>query len=157
MLLMKDGKEIQIIPSHRAIQCGAGKYMATKVFPMIVKSAWLIGLETAANTPQRINQMSDTAKCSICGEPMPKGEEMFNFHGYSGPCPKPPKSKIMSNVVVDYALRKERDGNWFVSITVDRGDPRSLGPFSDERSARAAYDDLLAMMRSVGAADVVPS
>ena len=30
------------------------------------------------------------AKCEICGEPMPQGEEMFKFHGYSGPCPKPP-------------------------------------------------------------------
>lgn len=30
------------------------------------------------------------AVCSICGEPMPAGEEVFNFHGYSGPCPKPP-------------------------------------------------------------------
>ena len=27
-------------------------------------------------------------KCQLCGEPMPPGEEMFNFHGYSGPCPK---------------------------------------------------------------------
>ena len=27
--------------------------------------------------------------CSCCGEPMPEGEEMFNYHGYSGPCPKP--------------------------------------------------------------------
>lgn len=34
--------------------------------------------------------MSDVAKCELCGEPMPKGEEMFKFHGYSGPCPKPP-------------------------------------------------------------------
>ena len=34
--------------------------------------------------------MNDTVKCAICGEPMPQGEEMFNFHGYSGPCPKPP-------------------------------------------------------------------
>ena len=34
--------------------------------------------------------MSDTPKCSICGEPMPEGEEMFKFHGYSGDCPKPP-------------------------------------------------------------------
>lgn len=24
---------------------------------------------------------------------MPPGEEMFNFHGYSGPCPKPPLPK----------------------------------------------------------------
>lgn len=29
------------------------------------------------------------AKCSICGEPMPEGEEMFKYHGYSGPCPAP--------------------------------------------------------------------
>ena len=28
--------------------------------------------------------------CQLCGEPMPPGEEMFNYHGYSGPCPKPP-------------------------------------------------------------------
>lgn len=29
------------------------------------------------------------SKCELCGEPMPAGEEMFKFHGYSGPCPKP--------------------------------------------------------------------
>jgi hypothetical protein len=28
--------------------------------------------------------------CELCGEPMPEGEEMFKYHGYSGPCPKPP-------------------------------------------------------------------
>lgn len=33
--------------------------------------------------------MSEQAKCKLCGEPMPPGEEMFNYHGYSGPCPKP--------------------------------------------------------------------
>jgi hypothetical protein len=26
--------------------------------------------------------------CQLCGKPMPKGEEMFNFHGYSGNCPE---------------------------------------------------------------------
>jgi hypothetical protein len=25
--------------------------------------------------------------CELCGEPMPPGEEVFKFHGYSGPCP----------------------------------------------------------------------
>lgn len=25
--------------------------------------------------------------CGLCGEPMPPGEEMFKYHGYSGPCP----------------------------------------------------------------------
>ena len=37
--------------------------------------------------------MIDTAKCAICGEPMPPGEEMFKYHGYSGDCPKPPVKK----------------------------------------------------------------
>jgi hypothetical protein len=27
------------------------------------------------------------AVCSVCGEPMPEGEEMFKIHGYSGDCP----------------------------------------------------------------------
>lgn len=34
--------------------------------------------------------MQEPSKCELCGEPMPAGEEMFKFHGYSGPCPKPP-------------------------------------------------------------------
>lgn len=34
--------------------------------------------------------MNEQAHCTVCGEPMPAGEEMFNYHGYSGPCPKPP-------------------------------------------------------------------
>lgn len=34
--------------------------------------------------------------CQLCGEPMPPGEEMFNYHGYSGLCPKEP-AKIMSH------------------------------------------------------------
>ena len=25
--------------------------------------------------------------CNMCGKPMPKGEEMFKYHGLSGPCP----------------------------------------------------------------------
>ena len=37
--------------------------------------------------------MTETAKCEICGEPMPQGEMMFKFHGYSGPCPKPPLTR----------------------------------------------------------------
>ena len=28
--------------------------------------------------------------CTVCGEPMSESESMFKFHGYSGPCPKPP-------------------------------------------------------------------
>lgn len=35
----------------------------------------------------------DQQNCILCGESMPPGEEMFKFHGYSGPCPKPPLPK----------------------------------------------------------------
>jgi hypothetical protein len=57
--------------------------------------------------------MSDTAKCGICGEPMPPGEEMFKYHGYSGDCPKPPipkqptKQKI-SGLVWAFAAKDDR-------------------------------------------------
>mgnify|MGYP000134248398 CR=1 FL=1 len=36
-------------------------------------------------------------KCELCGEPMPPGEEMFKFHGYSGSCPKPPLPREADN------------------------------------------------------------
>lgn len=36
-----------------------------------------------------MNAKDEIARCSLCGEPMPAGEEMFKFHGYSGDCPKP--------------------------------------------------------------------
>lgn len=32
---------------------------------------------------------------------MPQGETMFKFHGYSGPCPKPPLLKPHQQRVVD--------------------------------------------------------
>jgi hypothetical protein len=41
---------------------------------------------------ERDEKMS-AAKCDLCGEPMPEGEEMFKYHGYSGNCPKPPLPK----------------------------------------------------------------
>lgn len=32
--------------------------------------------------------MSNTPLCGLCNQPMPKGEEMFQYHGYSGACPE---------------------------------------------------------------------
>ena len=42
--------------------------------------------------------MSEQPKCSVCGEPMLAGEEMFKFHGYSGPCPKPPLPRAPTEI-----------------------------------------------------------
>lgn len=44
-------------------------------------------------TPEDIKRVTEPAKCELCGEPMPPNEQMFKFHGYSGPCPKPVKSQ----------------------------------------------------------------
>jgi hypothetical protein len=63
-------------------------------------------------------------KCEICGEPMPPGDQMFKFHGYSGPCPKPPlpKPKAIDTIAIsgvwlrknsaDIELLVEVDGHW---------------------------------------------
>jgi len=50
--------------------------------------------------------MSEQARCEICGEPMPPGEEMFKYHGYSGNCPKPPLP--VPQVIT---IKIEREGN----------------------------------------------
>lgn len=50
---------------------------------------------------------SDVALCGVCGHPMPPGETMFKFHGYSGPCPAPPLPKKP----VDIEIVKDKGDN----------------------------------------------
>ena len=38
--------------------------------------------------------------CELCGEPMPEGESMFKYHGYSGPCPKPPLPREHTETII---------------------------------------------------------
>lgn len=91
--------------------------------------------------------------CVICGEPMPEGLEMFKFHGADGnDCPKPPLVK-RTLVLAEYSLTESRDGEFWISVTVDRKPHDRLGPFATEAECRRAYDDLLAMNRSMGAVD----
>lgn len=59
--------------------------------------------------------MSEKAVCQVCGEPMPPGEEMFNFHGYSGPCPKPPLPKPKPLV------KFYRESNGDVTVEIKNG------------------------------------
>lgn len=46
---------------------------------------------------------SSPPTCSVCGEPMPPGEEVFKFHGYSGPCPKPPLAGSIEKTGFDFS------------------------------------------------------
>lgn len=67
------------------------------------------------------------ATCDLCGEPMPKGEEMFKLHGYSGPCPKPPLERPtlekylqqnLDNDVIDHSIRCVRGPNGEVDFYI---------------------------------------
>lgn len=46
--------------------------------------------------------MSEKHLCELCGEPMPEGEEMFNYHGYSCNCPKSSLEKTIEKGVKEY-------------------------------------------------------
>ena len=41
--------------------------------------------------PQEAASEAGKTLCGLCGHPVPPGEEMFKFHGYSGPCPATPE------------------------------------------------------------------
>lgn len=93
------------------------------------------------------------SNCEICGAPMPAGEEMFKFHGYSGPCPQPPIAKPKRLVVCEYAKVDETDGTFSIEIAVNGQPYDRIDNFATAGERDRALDDLLAMMRSVGARD----
>lgn len=92
------------------------------------------------------------ARCTICGEPMEEAESMFKFHGSLGPCPKPPLPKPKLDALVEY-LHREADGKFWLDIHVNRQPYESIS-FNTTSERQRAQDDMLAMMRSIGAADL---
>lgn len=46
--------------------------------------------------------------CELCGNHLPRGEEMFRYHGYSGPCP-PTKQKSVDERYIDELLDSYED------------------------------------------------
>ncbi len=60
----------------------------------VARAAWnrRAGIQQLDALPEPVtahNEVTEipSGKCELCGEQMPRGEEMFRFHGYSGPCP----------------------------------------------------------------------
>lgn len=76
----------------------------------------------------------DTPKCELCGEPMPPGEEMFKFHGYTSPCPKPPLPKHFprspeqkaekARVVLMKVLDKDEEGMPRILLALKNSDEK---------------------------------
>ena len=50
--------------------------------------------------------------CSLCGEPMQPGEEMFKIHGSLGRCPKPPLPKMPRLERVARTIVEEQSWAW---------------------------------------------
>lgn len=73
--------------------------------------------------------MNEIAKCELCGEPMPQGEEMFKVHGYSGSCPKPPLAK----------RGKQNDIVWPDGYCLDPNGKMSI-PFGKEEDFNFGYE-----------------
>ena len=57
--------------------------------------------------------------CELCNQPMPKGEEMFNYHGFSGPCPKSVAAQAPYCNECETFHPEGVHGQW-----IDRKDPR---------------------------------
>lgn len=64
--------------------------------------------------------MTEQPKCELCGEPMPKGEEVFRYHGYSGPCPTPAQTQPLPD-------RRDRDEEHKVTLSGQPADPSIPG------------------------------
>jgi hypothetical protein len=91
--------------------------------------------------------------CQLCGEPMPEGETMFKFHGYSGPCPKPPLPSPKVEAHVEIVHVRSDDGCFYIQTVVNGKQWDQVGPFATESERKRATDDLLKMLRSGGATD----
>lgn len=93
--------------------------------------------------------------CQLCGEPLCEEEKMFRYHGFSGGCPKPPLVRETTvKAMICYSHRTDRDGQFWLDIYVDTKPHDSIGPFNTPTERQRAHDDLLNMMRSLGAKDL---
>lgn len=93
-----------------------------------------------------MSDLSDetTNRCGICGEPMAPNEQMFKYHGFSGPCPKPPLSKPgnLERPAEWWIERADLEGDLPVGVA---GGAVPVSDLSDEREtpearARALLD-----------------
>jgi hypothetical protein len=94
----------------------------------------------------KMSEKSETPKCEICGEPMPAGEGVFKFHGYSGPCPKSPLPRAEPDWV------KAGDGTLHGAI--DYWHERAEKAEEENRNLRLHLSDKNRDIEAMGAARV---
>jgi hypothetical protein len=87
--------------------------------------------------------LHDHPRCVLCGEPMPEGEEMFKYHGYSGNCPKPPPPKPKVEAVIEY-LHSESESTQVLLTTeqIERWERESAELARKIADDQARLDDI---------------
>lgn len=88
--------------------------------------------------------------CELCGEPMPKGEEMFKYHGYSGDCPRPPLKKV-HEAVGDNLVPQGPTFHWRNGWMFARGEALDVHVWNIERGIdliipRSDWDSIVSAM-----------
>ena len=88
--------------------------------------------------------------CVVCGEVMPKGEQMFKFHGYSGNCPKPPlprkEEKTIYDLLKEIEILKAQSKDLYRALSGileigkrDMSNPKYDGYFNTAKEAAGNY------------------
>jgi len=97
------------------------------------------------SVPGGAGPTTDEAKCLLCGELMPPGEEIFNYHGYSGPCPKRMETSCESENRVKELERITAERDAFVAAVKDYRQHFEVDPFSPDAALAAdiALDEAL--------------
>ena len=95
-------------------------------------------------------------KCEICGEPMPPGEEVFKFHGYSGPCPKPPLAEKPAAASGLALIADERERQIMVEgYTPDHDDKHDRGELAVSAARYALHDVQISEAADVDLVDLI--
>lgn len=63
----------------------------------IVETTWKEVSQRDYKKDEELKGTTDIFHCQLCGEPMPPGEEMFLYHGNSGPCPEKKSAVVAYN------------------------------------------------------------
>jgi hypothetical protein len=81
----------------------------------------------------------------MCGEPVPEGETMFKFHGFSGPCPAPP---LPRPAVINWQTSYERALARLATLDAELESAKRDAELLRDAANRIEGDDVLARLRS---------
>lgn len=65
-----------------------------------------------------MTRSEEIAACRLCGEPMPPNEQMFQYHGYSGPCPVPSAPAVSSTSNLPADVERALESPWVTPFSL---------------------------------------